>query len=259
MPMTTTLNASACPAAQLTRAAFLRMTDSPSVTNGNAPCAQNMAIGNGSNFRFDTIRPNALYLDLLSGYGGANACCILTGSNLGNELQLVAPGSGLLLTIKAGHYNAGGIVEVIADTTLAIPSVNGLYWIWGGQNATLSYTSTTTPPAGTNCCLGNCTVLTGNITAVDRSGVVYLRGSNLIRFTADPGIPTDTPPVGVLLYSVTAFGTFVWDGAAHQQLGTPEVSADPTSLANGMQWFRSDLLQPSRRTGGTTKRGVAFT
>ena len=241
MPILTTLLAINCPAAQQ-RGSFLRIADAPTFTNGNAPVSENMATGTGSLFRYDTIRPHATRLDLLSGYGGANANCILSGSNAGNELVLSA-GAGLTLNIKAGHVNAGGIVELAADSTIAVPDATSRVWIWLQQNGTLSYTTTISPPATLPCLLGSCVTAGGVITAVDNSGVIYLQAGVLWRSTADPGIPTDTPPASVAgMVTRTAFASFTWDGTAHRQIYTPSVTADPTALAEGMNWIRNDLV-----------------
>jgi hypothetical protein len=247
------LNASACPAITQ-QTAFVGILAAQSAAN--APCSET---DKSIDFATKSLWPHATRLDGIANAGGANAGAIVSGSNAGNELAISASGTPLLLSVKKGRAICGGLIELAADGTISVPDNTARVWIWILQTGVLDKTVTTTPSSPAAVLIGSCVTSGGAITSVDTSGVVYLRGSNLIRFTADPGIPTDTPPVGVLLYSVTAFGTFVWDGAAHQQVGIPEVSADPTSLANGMQWFRSDLLQPSRRTGGTTKRGVAFT
>ena len=249
--MPTILNASACPALQQ-RGTFLRILDAPPV-NGNAPVSENM-IGTGANFRYDTIHPHATRHDLLAGFGGANSACILSSSNLGNELLLVAPGSGLLLIVKAGQANIGGIVEVATDQTIAVPDGTARIWIWLQQNKTISYTVTTAPPALFSCLLGSCTTAGGNITAVDNSGVLYLRGGSLVRYTADPGVPTDTPPALVKFRTVTTFASFDWEGTAYRQVYVPSVTGDPSSVQEGLEWFRSDTIQICVYSGGSVRR-----
>jgi len=250
MTMTTSLNASVCPAVQSTRGSFLRMVDS-SADPGNAPVAQNCTT-DIANFRFNTLRPNALYLDLLAGSGGANICCVLPGSAAtGTELQLVAPGSGLTLTVLKGYGNAGGFVAVDADTTKAISDVNGRHWVWLRQDKSIYESTSTTAPAGTNLLLGSCVVAAHNITSVDRSGVCYLTGTGIVRYSADPGVPTDTPPSTLQFRQQTAYGQFDWTGTAYVQVGVPVVTADPTSVQNGMEWYRSDLSTLYVYSGGS--------
>ena len=253
MPTLTTLNASACPALQQ-RGVFLRIADAPTATNGNAPCAPNMTVGNGSNFRYDTVRPIATTIDKVASAGGSNTACIVGSSNLGSELQLVAPGSGLILTVRAGDAIIGGYCEIPNDRTLAVPDATARIWIWLQQDKTLTYTITTTPPTTLSVLLGSCVTSAGNITAVDRSGVLYLRGGALVRYTADPGVPTDSPPPNVKFCAITAFCSFEWDGAVYRQAYTPSVTADPTSVQEGLEWFRSDSLQICIYTGASVQR-----
>jgi hypothetical protein len=260
--MAIALNASACPAMQGRRTA-LYVVNAGVVTNGNAPVAENM-ITDTTNFRYNTIRPHATRLDLTAGFGGCNVCCILSGSNNGNELALVAPGSGLQLTIKAGQANIGGIVEKSTDSTLAVPdshpgTAGDRLWIWLNQNGTLSYTiAGASAPAGLSCLLGSVTTSGGNITAVDTSGVCYLSGGYLFRESADPGIPTDTPLTGAVLIHRSTFCDWLWDGVAYRQINIPDVSSAPTSLANGMSWYLTTDNKLYRRTAGATKASAAF-
>ena len=259
--MITTLLAVNCPAIQQ-RGSFLRVLDAPTFTNGNAPVSENMTTGTGSNFRYDTIRPHATRLDLLSGYGGANANCILSGSNLGNELVLVAPGGGLTLTIRAGHANVGGLVEVAATSLLAVPDATARVWVWLQQNGTLSYTTTTAPPSSPSCLIGSCVTSGGNITAVDNSGVLYLQAGVLWRNTADAGAPTDSPPASVAgLKTLNPFCTYEWDGVGHRQMYMPIRTSDPASPQNGDIWFRTDTGYAGTRiqTAGGILTGTGAT
>jgi len=182
------MNASACPALQQ-RGVFLRIADAPTATNGNAPCAPNMTVGNGSNFRYDTVRPIATTIDKVASAGGSNTACIVGSSNLGSELQIVAPGSGLILTVRAGDAIIGGYCEIPNDRTIAVPDATARVWIWLQQDKTLTYTITTTPPTTLSVLLGSCVTSAGNITAVDRSawrgaGQVYRRSGRPDRLAA---------------------------------------------------------------------------
>ncbi|MES2459788.1 MAG: hypothetical protein V4671_04335, partial [Armatimonadota bacterium] len=53
---------------------------------------------------------------------------------------------------------------------------------------------------------------------VDCSGVVFDRGTDIIRFTADPAVPPDTPPASALLVR-TLGGLYKWDGAEYTKVG----------------------------------------
>lgn len=54
-----------------------------------------------------------------------------------------------------------------------------------------------------------------NTTVIDLSGVCYVRGGMLWRQTADAGVPGDTPPAGLMLWTRTAGGLYLWDGTAY--------------------------------------------
>jgi hypothetical protein len=123
-------------------------------------------------------------------------------------------------------------------------------WVWLLVTGVLSVTTTTAPPATSCCLIGSCVTSGGIITSVDTSGVLYMKGGSLVRYSADPGIATDSPPASVKFRSVTPFASFDWEGAAYRQIYAPSVTADPTSGAEGLAWFRSDAQQQKVWTGG---------
>lgn len=242
------LNANLCPAIQRVTG-FLGIA--ASMTAANAAVAESDA---DTDFATAIINPHARRLDDIFNLGGANVCCILGGSNGDNELSLSVPGSGLLLPVLKGKANCGGEVELAADASFAVPDNTSRVWIWLLQTGTLTYTVTTAAPTGgiPAVLLGSCVTSGGNITAVDTSGVMYLRGDRLERYSNDPGVPVDSPPAGVRFTQVTAFGEFRWNGSAYIQQGVPFVTADPSSVVNGMEWFRTDQLKRYVRSGGNT-------
>lgn len=222
-----------------------------SITSGfNAPVSE---IVKDQFFTDKVLSPHATRLDILARSGGANACAIISGSigvNDGTDLALVAPGTGLTLTVKKGAATIGGIVQLNADSTLAV--TNGVRsWIWLQQHGgLLATTGSLTPPTTLSCLLGSVVTSGGNITAVDTSGVLYLSGGYLIRYSGDAGVPTDTPPSNVRFLHQTPFGLFYWDGSLYRQVDVPSVTSDPTSTQEGMVWFRSDTLTQYVWSGG---------
>lgn len=186
------------------------------------PIGQTIVPGDGSTLvpKFDS---NALSTDLTGAYGGTNGYAIARG------LTLSAPASGLLLNVAAGHAMIGGVVEVPAATTVMCTDNLNLNWIWLLQNGTLTATTTLTAPSTESCLIGNCTTVGGNIVNVDTSGVLFLKGGNLWRQTADAGAPIDAPPTTIQFTAVTLGGTYWWDGAFYQRLG-PQSTAVSDAL-----------------------------
>jgi len=137
---------------------------------------------------------------------------------IADGLALQAPGSGLTLTVKKGHAIISGVVELVADATIAIPDNTAMVWIWLHQDTSLSYTTTTTPPAGLNCLVGIAMTSGGNITGVSNHGAMILSGSMAVRNTDDASVPGDTPPSGVVFLNICPAGTFLWNGTQYLQL-----------------------------------------
>ncbi|MBA3768701.1 MAG: hypothetical protein H0W99_17325 [Acidobacteria bacterium] len=142
----------------------------------------------------------------------------------------------MTLNIAAGQAMIDGVVEISAATTLAVPdnhpSATDRIWLWLTRAGAISYTLNTTPPA-TNCvCLGSCTTSGGVITAVDQSGVLYLKGGALWRETSDKGAPTDSPSASLTFLAKTWGGIYAWNGAAYKAFYTP-LSPNRKTLASG--------------------------
>lgn len=193
--------------------ALATLTSAENTTGANGLTARTFAAGN--TVISSKLNRNAKQMDLQSRYGGG-------GYGIVNGLALSA-GSGLTLNIAAGQANIDGIIgstAAEAATTLAVPdnhpSATDRVWIWLSRAGAISSTLNTTPPA-TNCCLlGSCTTSGGVITAVDTSGVVYLRGGQLWRETADTGPPGDSPNAAIRLFTLTWGGVYEWTGTAHK-------------------------------------------
>jgi hypothetical protein len=164
------------------------------------------------------------------------------GNGIGvvNGLVLSAA-SGLSLPVTAGHASNMGYLEY-AGGTITVPDNTPLVFVWLLQNQTLAITTTTTPPATNACLLGNCTTLSGNITAVDFSAVCYIVGGFLIRHTADTGIPGDSPNAATAFLTLCPAGVYLWDGIAYKPIWEPAkankfalVSGDSVYVGNGFQ------------------------
>lgn len=205
------LTAAQCPAIQ-TPASWLRRKDAYDNNGTVVPVARIIGPNSGlGNIITNPLNENALALDLIGRYGGG-------GYAVAFGLGLTPPLTGLTLNIAAGHAVVDGVVEVPSATTLAVPDNTARVWIWLQSNKTLTYTSTTTAPAGNNCLIGSCVTSAGSILSVDTSGVLYLRGGNLWRRTSDVGQPGDTPPAGMVFYTRTDGGLYLWDGTAYSLL-----------------------------------------
>ncbi len=208
--MTVSLLAEQCPAIQTPTALITK--SSAYALSATAPVAQSLSTGDTTTVG-PKLNSNAMQLDLLGRYGGG-------GYAVAYGLTLSAPASGLNLNIAAGHAVIDGVVEVPAATTLAVPGSAARVYVWLQQNGTLTYTTSLTAPAGACCFLGSCVTGAGNITDVDTSGVLYLRGGVLWRETADEGEPTDEPPATVMLFTRTLGGLYQWDGTEYGIVGT---------------------------------------
>lgn len=111
-----------------------------------------------------------------------------------------------------------------AGLSITLPASSTVY-LWAtvvsGQLG-LAYSSTTTPPAGSRCYLGQAVVGASTITSFDTSGVVYASANGLpVRTTGDPLAPTDTPPSSLTFLTQTLNGTYLWNNSAHCQITSP--------------------------------------
>lgn len=253
--MSVGLDASACPipVTFASAATPLLLIANASGANGNAVAAKNMTAT--ALFRQTAINPNATSMDLRSRYGGG-IYGVCTGLALTN-------GGGLTLNISAGHAMLDGVIEVPANTSLTVannhPGPTDRAWIWMQQNGTIvAVYNSITPPSGSVCLLGSVTTSGGAITGIDTSGVVYLKGGIGIRYSADTGAPTDTPPSGLVFVHQTAFADYLWDGSAYHQISIPSLAADPATPQNGDIWFNTTSLKMSVQVSGATKRSAAY-
>jgi spore maturation protein SpmA len=62
---------------------------------------------------------------------------------------------------------------------------------------------------------------------------MYRYGGVLWRQTADAGMPTDTPPAGIIFYNLTAGGLYLWDGTAYRAIGAQPLNPNKDTIPAG--------------------------
>jgi hypothetical protein len=173
---------------------------------------------------------------------------------------VLSAGTGLSVNISFGTANIGGPVQPDGSVVFGVPSAisynvpasQSNVFIWLKQDGSITHTlSTTAPGGGPSVYLGWCSTSASAVTAVSRDGVLTLISGALHRTTTDNGMPTDTLPSGVRVYTKTAFNTYFWDGSGHRPVSIPQVTADPASPQPGDTWFRTDTSQYKVKTSGS--------
>lgn len=130
----------------------------------------------------------------------------------------ISAGSGLTLNIAAGKALSNGLLELFTATTLAM-SDNTVNYIWFKEDQTFEkITAGISPPTPSGVFIGTVTTSGGAITAVDDSGICYVRANSIYRKTADPYKPGDTPPSNWLGYTKTLGGLWFWNGSDYLRL-----------------------------------------
>lgn len=192
--------------------------------NGLLPGVIGLNTSNYGGTWSNLFNQNAQIAALLSRHGGGGyAICQVNPSD--TSFNLVAPASGLSLTVKRGQAILDGIVETISDQTVSINDNTARTWIWLTANGALVAvpnsawpTTIAAPPAGNCLLIGSCVTSGGNITSVDVSGVFYKRGGVMLRQTADIAIPADNPPSTLFFITTTKTGIYIWDGTNYHSV-----------------------------------------
>lgn len=239
--MTVNIIASLCPAVQ-TFSGLIRKVD---VYSGASVPPVAFTIPQTGHIITSPVNANGWSADMAGRYGTG-----LIG--IGTGLVITAAGT-LAISISAGHAMIDGPVEIPAAYPISgLPDNTAKIWIWLKQNGTpVAVATSTTPPAAMCCLLGCVTTVSGAVTVIDTSGVMYLFGGIGHRFTSDAGVPTDTPPANVSFFHLTPFGTFKAEGGLYKSPPPPSVAADPTSTQEGMTWFNNASSQLKVWTGGS--------
>jgi hypothetical protein len=101
----------------------------------------------------------------------------------------------------------------------------GRNWIWISQAGAITVVfNSLTPPAGAQALLGSALTAGGSISSTDTSGVLYLKGGMLKRYSADTTTPADTPPAQLQFWHFGDGAFWYWNGDAYIEfsiLSTP--------------------------------------
>lgn len=152
------------------------------------------------------VNENAAMLDLAA-RGGGGCYAVIHGG-------VISAGTGLTVNVTGVVAALDGYKAVKSFPALVVPASTARVWIWFKQDGTLEAVATsTTPPTAKCVLLGSCTTNGSGVTAVDTAGVVKLVSGVAVRETADLGQPSDAPPSGVRLFTLTLGGLFFWDGS----------------------------------------------
>jgi hypothetical protein len=193
------------------------------------------------------LNVNGGYLDMLSQYGGG-AMGVVQGLD-------VAAGTGLIANVSAGGANIGGIVQLATGSTVVV-AASASNFIWLKNDITLEATTATTAPATPGVFLGIAMTNGSSVTAVDTSGVCYLRGGNLWRQTADLFEPLDSPNANVRVYTKTLAGLFYWDGTVHKLI--PPITQLVSAVTANKTETGTDKITIVTNEGATAKPQITL-
>lgn len=218
--------AASCPAIA-TYPALINPGDNPIPTG----ILENFIVGDQGPDSRDKMNRDICKIAVLYRHGGGLRA-ILNGLGL-------ATAASLSLPIGKGQAAFDGLATLGADTTLAMTD-DSLNYVWFSDGEQLQRTATTTPPAGVWVYLGAARAAAGQITEIDYSGRLELRGGKGYRKTGDVGMPTDTPPSGMMFINETLGGTYEWDGSKYVRYWEPlgmqqETITDKVKIPSGYQ------------------------
>jgi len=176
----------------------------------NIPQAAAFGQGEGASSVPARLNENAVRQDLLARYGGG-AMGVCSGLAL-------SAGTGLQGLISAGHANIDGTVEV-RDQAQVVLNASSTNCVWLRSDGTFDVRTDLTAPTLPAVLVGIAFTDGSGVTAVDESGVVYLRSGIPERSTADTGKPSSTAPATWRGMTKTLSGDWWWDGTAYQRIG----------------------------------------
>lgn len=173
--------------------------------SADAPLVSNeFAAGMASGFTTKLNQDNKRQ-DLLAVYGGG-------GYGVCSGFVITA-GSGLQAAVAAGKAVCGGVLEKTSSSNVVV-SASSTNWIWLKQDGTFVVQTTTAKPSGECVLLGAAVTDGSGVTSIETAGVVYLRGGQLWRQTADSLAPQDSPGSTLRIWTTTAGGEYFWNGSA---------------------------------------------
>jgi hypothetical protein len=186
---------------------------------------------------------------------------VLNGMYGGNGFGLIsgyAPtaGSGLTLNVASGSAFIGAPVQMGAQTITLTDNANN--YVWLKADGTLTKQTTTTIPSGNVTYLGRVVTVSGSISDIDTSGVVYLIGGLRTRTTADVGKPTDSPSSQTIFLTKTLAGDYLWDGSTYRRLAG-DIAAPKDRLISGDVGFIPADHQLQIFDLFTVEAGASFT
>jgi len=198
--MAVTLLASQCPSPPVPSAILNPAGLVPTVSKA-------LAAGDRSRL-LTVVNENAARADAVGRWGGG-AWAVAFG--LG-----ISIGTGLAVNVATGQAVIDNVVTL--DSTLAVGVLDGITrgYLWLSQAGTVTVVNNSlTPPAGAYCFLGSFVSAAGAVSSVDTSGVLYLKGGQAVRFTADTSCPTDSPPAQLTCHVFGGGGVWYWDGTRY--------------------------------------------
>ena len=189
----------------------------------------------------------------VTGQIGACGYGIVTGIDV---VAVATPGLNVYVT--PGIALVGQPLELVSSVGMtplfyqqAVPSAklladNSVNYVWLTQTGKVTSSVSTTPPASAVILLAIVTCASGSITNIDYSNRPGMQGAAVTRQTADIGPPTDAPPAGLPVITLTTTGKYQWNGVAHTNLAFPtNVQTVTTTLNLTPLSSRNQLLTPS--------------
>lgn len=156
------------------------------------------------------LNENAVRQDLQARYGGG-----AMGVCLG---LVLSAGTGLQGLVSAGHANIDGLVEVRTQAQVVL-SASSTNCVWLRSDGAFEVRTDLAAPSLPAVLVGIAFTDGSGVTAVDESGVVYLRAGVPERSTADIGKPSATASSAWRGWTKTLSGRWWWDGSAYQRVG----------------------------------------
>jgi hypothetical protein len=147
---------------------------------------------------------------------GAGAWAVASG--IGGELRL-SLGTGLNISVGTGVAMLDGPVIPQDDHANGVDDI--YCYVWAMQGGFFDVVTSAdpdvppAPPSDIGTYIGRARIQGGDVTEVDHSGVLMIKGGLLWRKVGDAGAPTDTPPASLIILTVTQGGTWLWTGTQY--------------------------------------------
>lgn len=203
--MAVTLTSTACPAV-VVPASPVYLGD----TGTNPPTAQSFSAGLDASGTSSKLNYNSKIDNMGSRYGSG-------GYGIGSGFALSAS-TGLTVAVANGQAVIDGVAEAYSHADVVV-TASGTNWLWIKTDGSIVVQFNTTAKPSGNCVLLGAAITDGSsVTSIDTSGVVYFKGGDMWRQTADAGMPADTPDSSLWFYTKTTVGLWLWDGSAYRRI-----------------------------------------